>query len=84
MPKRSVTNATFVLERTDDAPPARTFAAQADPATQARWFVGPGDWRRERRELDVGVEGSEHRSGPAVRLDRLGAERQHQLAGSRA
>ena len=32
MTERSVTHATFVIERTYDATPARVFAAWADPA----------------------------------------------------
>lgn len=35
MTDRSVTHATFSLERTYDRPPAETFAAWADPATKA-------------------------------------------------
>jgi uncharacterized protein YndB with AHSA1/START domain len=34
----SVTHATFVIERTYPASPARVFAAFADPAIKARWF----------------------------------------------
>jgi uncharacterized protein YndB with AHSA1/START domain len=35
MTERSVPHTTFVLERTYDAPPARTFAAWADPEIKA-------------------------------------------------
>jgi uncharacterized protein YndB with AHSA1/START domain len=38
---RSVTHATFVVERSYDAPPARVFAAWADPEAKARWFASP-------------------------------------------
>jgi uncharacterized protein YndB with AHSA1/START domain len=39
MSKRNVTHATFSLERTYEAPPARVFAAWADPAAKSRWFA---------------------------------------------
>ncbi len=39
MTDRSVTHATFVVERRYDASPARVFAAWADPAAKARWFA---------------------------------------------
>ena len=40
MTQRSVTHSTFVLERVYEAPPARVFAAWADPAIKALWFGG--------------------------------------------
>jgi uncharacterized protein YndB with AHSA1/START domain len=65
MPDRSVAHATFVVERTYDAPPARVFAAWADPAVKARWFAGPDDWESAPNELDFRVGGREvSRSGP--------------------
>lgn len=39
MTNRSVLHATFTLERTYPATPARVFAAWADPAAKARWFA---------------------------------------------
>jgi uncharacterized protein YndB with AHSA1/START domain len=53
--ERSVLHATFALERRYDAPPARVFAAWADPATKARWFVGA----EGEHELDFQVGGIE-------------------------
>ena len=39
----NVTHATFTLERSYPVPPARVFAAWADPAAKASWFTpGPG------------------------------------------
>jgi uncharacterized protein YndB with AHSA1/START domain len=40
---RSVTHATFVLEHTYPASPARVFAAWSDAAAKARWFVGAAE-----------------------------------------
>jgi uncharacterized protein YndB with AHSA1/START domain len=64
MSKRTVTHATFVVERTYDASPARVFAAWADPAAKARWFGGP-DHETNGHELDFRVGGREvNRGGP--------------------
>ena len=55
-----VTHATFTLERSYSAPPARVFAAWADPAAKARWFTpGPGSGH----ELDFRVGGREVATG---------------------
>lgn len=65
MTERSVTHDTFVVERTYDAPPARVFAAWADPATKARWFTGPEDWGPDTHDLDFRIGGREtSRGGP--------------------
>jgi len=63
MTERSVTHATFVIERTYPASPARVFAAFADPQVKARWFVGPEDWEASDHELDFRVGGQERVSG---------------------
>jgi uncharacterized protein YndB with AHSA1/START domain len=55
-----VTHATFSLERSYPAPPARVFAAWADPAAKARWFTpGPGAGH----QLDFQVGGREVATG---------------------
>ena len=61
MSERAVTHATIVIERTYDASPARVFAAWADPAAKARWFVGAQDkaGRVDRFELDFRIGGRE-------------------------
>ena len=51
----TVTHATFTLERTYQAAPARVFAAWADPATKARWFSTPTG----EHKLDFRVGGRE-------------------------
>lgn len=64
MNSRSTDHATFVIERTYPAAPARVFAAWADQAAKSRWF-GPGEDHR----LDFRVGGSEHlkvRTGEGV------------------
>ena len=43
MAERSVTHATFTLERTYDAPPAKVFKAFADPAFPAEFTKLMGD-----------------------------------------
>jgi uncharacterized protein YndB with AHSA1/START domain len=58
MTQRSVTHATFTVERTYPAPPAEVFAAWADPTAKAQWFGG--DF-----ELDFRIGGREiNRGGP--------------------
>lgn len=62
--ERSVQHATFTLERVYPVPPARVFAAWADPAAKARWFAGAS---ADRHELDFRVGGTEilqGRGGP--------------------
>ena len=55
-----VTHATFTLERSYSAPPARVFAAWADPAAKARWFTpGAGSGH----ELDFRIGGREVATG---------------------
>src|SRR5579884_2747408 len=58
---RSVTHASFTLERAYPAPPARVFAAWADPATKARWFAGGAG--EADYQLDFQVGGREVASG---------------------
>ena len=65
MTRRSVTHATFVIERVYPAAPARVFKAFADPEAKKRWFAGPDDWGAPEWELDFRVGGREYnRGGP--------------------
>lgn len=58
MTDRSVTHATFTMERTYLVPPDRAFKAWADPEVKARWFAGdPSDY-----ELDFRPGGLERNS----------------------
>jgi uncharacterized protein YndB with AHSA1/START domain len=66
MSKRSTHHATFVIERTYPAAPARVFKAWADPAAKARWFACHDDWQSGGHQLDFRVGGRERlRIGPA-------------------
>ncbi|MGZ8455264.1 MAG: SRPBCC family protein [Gemmatirosa sp.] len=65
MTARSVTHASFTLERSYDAPPARVFRAFADPAAKALWFQGPPAWGPAEVAMDFRVGGREtSRTGP--------------------
>ena len=63
MSERSVQHATFVVERTYDASPSRTFAAWADRAAKARWFGADDEFADDEFELDFRVGGHERRRG---------------------
>ena len=62
MTERSVTHATFVVERAYPAKPARVFAAWADPKAKTRWFGGADESAKE-YSLDFGVGGREWSRG---------------------
>lgn len=55
MTDRHVLHATFTLQPSYPASPARVFAAWADPAAKARWFAGP----EAEHELDFRIGGRE-------------------------
>jgi uncharacterized protein YndB with AHSA1/START domain len=63
MSERSVTHATFVIERTYPASPARVFAAWSSRDAKVRWFRGPEEWGASDHELDFRVGGRERVSG---------------------
>ncbi|HEX3779098.1 MAG TPA: SRPBCC family protein [Pseudonocardiaceae bacterium] len=66
----TVKHATFTLERTYPTSPDRVFAAWADPAAKARWYVGATG----EHELDFRVGGREvnrgrHADGPLLTFE---------------
>src|SRR5207245_4916261 len=63
MSERSVTHATFSIERTYEASPTRVFQALADPAIKKRWFAVPEGWEEEQSEMDFRVGGRETSRG---------------------
>lgn len=76
MTERSVTHATFTLERVYDAKPARVFKAFSDPVAKRRWFVEGEGWEIESFETDFRIGGFERsqfrfRGGVPVRNDSI-------------
>jgi uncharacterized protein YndB with AHSA1/START domain len=74
MTKRSVTHATFTIERAYDATPARVFKAFADPAAKRRWFAEGEGWTVEQFDVDFRVGGHERsrfrfKGGPLIAND---------------
>lgn len=65
MTERSVVHATFVVERSYPVPPARVFAAWADPAIKAQWFGAPDESTVDPAVFDFQVGGREFSSGTA-------------------
>jgi len=64
-PARSVVHASFTINRSFDAAPARVFAAFADPALKDLWFFGPSEWGPPERTSDFRIGGVEtSRTGP--------------------
>lgn len=63
MPDRSVTHATFVIERRYPAKVENVFHALADPAAKRKWFGGPDDWGQSKFEMDFRVGGREINAG---------------------
>ena len=59
MTERSVTHATFVIERNYDAAPARVFKAWSDPKARQRWFGDAEGWAVMELQYDFRVGGRE-------------------------
>ena len=64
--KRSITHATFRLERHfAHAAPAKVFAAFSNKANKSKWFKGPEEWGPDEGTMDFRVGGREtSRGGP--------------------
>lgn len=58
-----IAHASFSVERTMPFPPARVFAAFADPDVKAVWFRGPDGWEATERTVDFREGGSEVTAG---------------------
>ncbi len=65
MTERSIVHATFLVERSYPVPPARVFAAWADPAIKAQWFGAPDESVVDPAVFDFRVGGRESSSGIA-------------------
>ena len=63
MTERSAEHVTFTIKRRYPTPPARVFAAWADPEAKRRWWLGPEEWERGTFELDFRVGGPEVNTG---------------------
>ena len=59
MTQRSVTHATFTIERVYEASLARVFTAFSQADAKARWFSGPPDWQTIDQAFDFRVGGQE-------------------------
>ncbi|HYO80380.1 MAG TPA: SRPBCC domain-containing protein, partial [Bryobacteraceae bacterium] len=57
--QRTVTHATFSIEREYPATPSRVFEAWADPAQKRRWFAEADGFEVESFEMNFRVGGSE-------------------------
>lgn len=60
MAKQSITHSTFVLERHYPVPPAKVFAAFADPALKRQWYGEGRAHDIETFEMDFREGGGEH------------------------
>lgn len=63
MTRNPVIHGTFTIDRTYPVAATKVFAALADPALKAGWFVGPPGWIELERRLDFRVGGEEKVEG---------------------
>jgi uncharacterized protein YndB with AHSA1/START domain len=63
MKKRSTVHDTFVIDRTFPFKREFVFEAWASAEAKSQWFVGPGGWELQRREMEFRVGGHECVSG---------------------
>jgi uncharacterized protein YndB with AHSA1/START domain len=57
--ERNTTKATFTIERTYPAKPARVFRAFADEPSKRKWFGGGDEWVQLENAFDFRVDGVE-------------------------
>ena len=74
MTKRSVTHASFTIERTYDLPPARVFSGFSNPDAKRRWLIGGEGWQVEAYEPAFAVNTFERsrfrfQGGPPITND---------------
>jgi uncharacterized protein YndB with AHSA1/START domain len=58
-----IAHASFSVERTLPASPARVFSAFTDPERKAEWFHGPDGWTATTRDADIREGGHETTAG---------------------
>jgi uncharacterized protein YndB with AHSA1/START domain len=54
-----IVHGTFTIEKTYNASDEAVFSAWGNLESRAQWFIGPGDWKVVRREMDFRVGGLE-------------------------
>lgn len=59
MSERSVTHATFAIERNYDATPSRVFSAWSQPDEKKQWCACHGEWNTTLHEMDFRIGGCE-------------------------
>jgi uncharacterized protein YndB with AHSA1/START domain len=59
MTQRTIVHATFTVERTYAATPARVFKAFADENAKGKWFTGPPGFELHEKRWDFRVDGVE-------------------------
>ncbi len=74
MTANPVVHASFTIERSYAASPARVFAAFSDPAQKRRWFAEGEGWEVEQFDVDFRVGGHERsrfrfQGGPPITND---------------
>lgn len=66
MTNRSVTHASFTLERRYKATPARVYKALSDERTKQKWFNPPEAWGKDEHALDFRIGGVETSVGGPI------------------
>ena len=74
MTANAIVHASFTIERSYAASPARVFAAFSDPAQKRRWFAEGEGWEVEQFDVDFRVSGHERsrfrfQGGPPITND---------------